>query len=199
MTTSRLMRIVAVVAAATMVMGAMVAPADAKKKKKKKKPKACPTYVSPDWAGDAETTIVTDKATADAPVELEIATDPGLGFTSASEPGGGDGEATFKYHNVVVDSAAASANLFVRIEYAEAWDYDLFLRTPDGAAVAYEADFNPATVGGPTPVGGNEGAHPEPGAGQIDGAASLDCTGYSVEIGSAITPGGAVALTLWLE
>ncbi|MDQ3963386.1 MAG: hypothetical protein M3277_05680 [Actinomycetota bacterium] len=199
MKSSKLLRNISVIASVALLLGAFVAgPADAKKRKKKPAP-ACAPYTTPSWAEGAETTILTDAATADAPVEVEIATDPGVGFTDAGEPGGGTGDATFKYHNVVVDSAAATAKLFVRIEYPPVWDYDLFLRFPDGIAVAYEADFNPATVGGPTPVGGNEGAHPEPGAGQIDGAESPDCAGYSVEIASAITAGGPVAMTLWLE
>lgn len=198
MKSSKLLRSIGVVASAALVLGAFVAaPADAKKKKKK--PKACPAYTTPSWAEGAETSIVTDAATADAPIEVEITTEPGAGFTSAGEPGGTTGHATFKYHNIVVDSAAATANLFARIEYPPVWDYDLFLRYPDGIALAYEADFNPATGAGPTPIGGNEGAHPEPGAGQIDGAASLDCTGYSLEIASATSAGGAVTLKLWLE
>ncbi|MGH2756992.1 MAG: hypothetical protein ACRDI3_04310 [Actinomycetota bacterium] len=198
MSKSGFFRTVAVVSAATLVLGVTVLPADAKKKKKK--PKPCPTYATPEWGGEAETTVVTDKATAEAPIEFEIETGPGLGFTSPDEPAGGDGPATsFVYHNIVVDSKSSTADLFVRAEYAPTWDYDIYLRTPDGAALAYEADFNPATVGGPTPVGGNEGAHPEPGAGQIDGLTSPDCTGYTLEVASAITLGGAVTLTFWFE
>lgn len=195
---NRSFRALAVVSVAALLLGALVAaPADAKKKKKKAK--KCPAYTAPEWAGEAETTVVTDKATAEAPVEVTVPTDPGLGFTSAGEPGGTTGAASFAYHNVQVDSNKPTANLFARIEYLPAWDYDLFLRTVDGTAVAYEADFNPATGGGPTPVGGNEGGHPEPGAGQIDGYSSLDCAGFTLEIASATSPGGDVALTLWLE
>jgi hypothetical protein len=197
MTKTRFLRTLAVVSAATLVLGVTVLPADAKKKKKK--PKACPTYVTPEWAGEAETTIVTEKATADAPIEVELETGPGLGFTSTDGPEGDTGQTSHVFHNIVVDTAAASGNLFVRAEYAPTWDYDLFLRLPDITAVAYEADFNPATAGGPTPVGGNEGAHPEPGAGQIDGFSSLDCSGYTMDVASAITPGGALTLKVWLE
>lgn len=192
---SKTLRSLAVVASTALVMGAFVAPADAKKKKKVKK---CAPYTAPEWAGEAETTIVTDAATADAPVEIELDTAPGAGFTSADDPEGGTGDVTKVFHNVVVDSAAASAPLNVRIEYPVVWDYDLFLRVPEGPSVAYEADFNPATVAGPTPVGGNEGGHPEPGAGQIDAYPAADCSGYTVDVSSAITAGGAVTMTLWL-
>lgn len=193
---SKTLRSLAVLASAAMVLGAFVAPADAKKKKKKAP--VCAPYTTPEWAGEAETTTVTDKATAEAPIEIELSTAAGVGFTNADDPEGGDGDVTRVFHNVVVDSAAASAPLNVRIEYAPVWDYDLFLRTPEGPSVAYEADFNPATAAGPTPVGGNEGAHPEVGAGQIDAYAAPDCSGYTVDVSSAITAGGAVTMTLWL-
>ncbi len=197
MKSSKLLRNISVIASVALLLGAfVVGPADAKKKKK---PKPCPAYTTPSWAEGAETSIVTDAATADAPVEVEIATEPGAGFTSSGEPGGTTGHATFKYHNVVVDIAAASAKLFARIEYPPVWDYDFVLRLPDGVPVANEGDFNPATAGGPTPVGSSQGAHAEPGASQIDGAESPDCIGYSLEIASAIRGGGNVALTLWLE
>ena len=190
---SKTLRSLAVLASAALVVGAFVAPADAKKKAKK-----CAPYASPSWAVDAETTVLTDKATADAPVEVELTTAPGVGFTSADDPSGGTGDVTKVYHNVVVDSAAASAPLSVRVEYAPVWDYDLFLRIPAGPSLAYEADFNPATAAGPTPVGGMEGAHAEPGASQIDAYPSPDCAGYTIDVSSAITAGGAVTVKMWL-
>jgi hypothetical protein len=189
-------RLLAMLAMVALLAGALAAPAEAKKRKKK--PRPCATYQSPEFAAEAETTVVTDKATEEKPIEIELSTGPGLSFSNPDDPNGGTGEASHVFHNVQVDSKAKSAGLFVRIEYLPAWDYDLFLRTPEGPSVAYEADFNPATAGGPTPVGGNEGAHPEPGAGQIDGYLSTDCDGFTVDVWSAITPGGAVAMTLWL-
>ena len=192
---ARTVRTLAAVTSAVLVMGAFAAaPAGAKKK-----PKKCAPYASPAWATDAETTVLTDKATAEAPIEVEIATDPGVGFTSTDGPDGDTGETSHKFHNVVVDTKAASSNLFVRAEYLAAWDYDLFLRLPVLAAVAYEADFNPATVNGPTGIGATEGGHAEPGVSQIDGFPSLDCAGYTVDLASGITAGGAVLLKLWLE
>ena len=198
---SRFARSVAVVGAAALVMGAFVAaPAEAKKKKKKKVVVACAPYTTPEWAeGDVTTTTVTNAATADAPLEVTIPTEPGLGFTSNSEPHGGDGAPSAAYHNIVVDSAAASAKLFIRAEYAQTWDYDLYLRAPDAVALAWEGDFNPATANGPTPVASNQGGHPEPGASQIDGYESVDCSGFTIELAGGITPGGDVAVTIWLE
>lgn len=191
--TNRSIRTLAGISAVAIAFGAFAAPAGAKK------PKKCAPYPSPDWATDAETTVLTDAATADAPVEVELATEPGAGFTSTDGPSGDTGHITHKFHNVVVDTKAKSANLFVRAEYLPTWDYDVFLRLPVLAAVAYEADFNPLTAGGPTGVGGTEGGHAEPGASQIDGYPSADCAGYTVDVASSITAGGAVTVKLWLE
>lgn len=188
----RTIRTLAVVASTALVLGAYVAaPAEAKKK--------CAKYAAPDWAADAETTVVTDKATADAPIEIELETGPGLGFTNPDYPGDETGEVSHSFHNVVVDSKAKSGNLFARIDYAPAWDYDLFLRLSAGPAVAYEADFNPATVAGPSGIGTLEGASAGPGFSQIDGYPVPDCYGYTVDAASGIAPGGGITLKLWLE
>lgn len=181
-----------VVAAAALVLGALVVgPAEAKKK--------CAKFVAPDWAADAETSIVTDKATADAPIEIELTTGPGAGFTNADYPGDETGHIEHAFHNVVVDTTAKSANLFASIEFPPAFDYDFFLRLPAGPSVAYEADFNPATVAGPSGLGSVEGGTSEPGLSRIDGYPVPDCYGYTLDAASSIAPGGPVTLKLWLE
>ena len=104
----KVMRSVAVLASAALVLGAFIAgPADAKKK--------CAKYAAPSWAAEAETSIVTDKATADAPIEITLATGPGLGFTNADYPGDETGSISHAFQNVVVDTNAKSANLYVSI------------------------------------------------------------------------------------
>jgi hypothetical protein len=189
---SKMIRSLAVVAMAALALGAFsAAPASAKKK--------CGKFTAPDWAGDAETTVVTDKATADAPITIDLSTGPGAGFTSTDYPADETGSITHVFQNVIVDTNAKSANLFARIDYIPAFDYDLFLRFPAGPALAYEADFNPATAAGPSGVGATESAHAEPGVSQIDGYPMADCTGYTVDVASSITPGGPVTLTIWLD
>ncbi|MGH2746635.1 MAG: hypothetical protein ACRDKB_01755 [Actinomycetota bacterium] len=103
-------RVLAVLAMLALLAGALAAPAEAKKKKKKK-PRPCATYQAPDFAGDAETTVVTDAATEEEPIELELSTGPGLGFTSPDDPNGGQGETSQVFHNVQVDSKAKTAGL----------------------------------------------------------------------------------------
>lgn len=198
---NRAIRVFAVAASASLLVGALVGPADAKKKKKPKAAPACAPYVSPDWATDAgATTVITDAATAEAPVEVKITTHEGVGFTSPNGASEDQGLTSHVYQNVQVDtSAATGGNLFVRAEYTEAFDYDLFLRAPDITALAYEADFNPATVNGPTGIGTLEGASAEPGASQIDGFPSTDCTNYTVDLASGIAAGEEVTLKFWLE
>jgi len=193
MSSEKTVRTLAVVASAALLLGAVaVVPAGARAKK-------CAPFETSGVGAEAETSIVTDKATADAPIEVTIATDPGAGFTNADDPSGDTGATSHKFHNVQVDSKAKTAKLFVRAEFLPSWDYDLFLRLPEGPSVAYEADFNPLTVGGPTPVGGTSNGHAEPGVSQIDGQVSLDCEGFTVDVGSSITPGGEVTLKFWLE
>ncbi|MGH2820162.1 MAG: hypothetical protein ACRDJ5_05890, partial [Actinomycetota bacterium] len=69
---SRILRTLALLATATLVVGAFAAgPAEAKKKKKKK---VCAEYVAGDYAGEAETTVVTEAATEEAPIEVTVAT-----------------------------------------------------------------------------------------------------------------------------
>jgi hypothetical protein len=189
---SKMIRSLAVVAMAALALGAFsAAPASAKKK--------CGKFTAPDWAADAETTVVTDKATADAPITIDLSTGPGMGTTNADYPGDETGSVTHVFQNVIVDTNAKSANLFARIDFIPAFDYDLFLRYIAGPALAYEADFNPATVAGPTGVGASETGHAEPGVSQIDGYPMADCTGYTLDVASGITPGGPVTLTIWLE
>lgn len=188
------LRALAVVASAALILGAFVAaPADAKKKK------ACPKFTAPDWAADAETTILTDAATAEEPVTLEFTTGHGAGTTSTDYPEDGDGTLSHSFQNVVVDTKAKSSNIHARIDFLPAFDYDLFLRISAGPALAYEADFNPFTAAGPTPIGGYSDGSAGPGWSQIDGYPVPDCAGYTVDIASSITPGGPVTLTLWLE
>jgi hypothetical protein len=163
------------------------------KKKKKKKVKKCAPYKPGEEGAEADTSKVTHKATADKPVEVTLATSPGLGV------GGEDATETFishVYHNVLVDSKAKSSKLFVRIEIVDYEDQDLYLLTADGVDVAHAAGFNPAPeVYNDTSGGG----HTEQGAEQIDGVTSADCTGYTVDVAAATGVGEDVLLKLWLE
>lgn len=187
----KVLRSVAVLASATLVLGAFVAgSADAKKK--------CAKYAAPDWAADVKTVTVTDAATEAEPLTFELTTGHGAGTTSADYPEDGDGTLSHSFQNILIDSKAKTANVYARIDFIPAFDYDLFLRLSAGPSAAYEADFNPFTAAGPTPVGGYSDGSAGPGWSQIDGYTTADCSGYTVDVASSITPGGPVTLKIWL-
>ena len=200
MRNGRTLRTMAVLATSALVLGAFVAgPADAKKKKKK----VCAAYQPGEAGAEAPITVVTDAATAEAPVEVTVTTAEGLGFSSADGPSGDQGHVTHAYANVQVDSAASDAGLYARVEFAPTWDYDAFLRTSDGTAVAYSAGFNQGMTpaGDPSGLGldgTGHGGHSEQGAEQIDGYLAADCDGFTYDIVSAGTPGGDVTVKFWL-
>ncbi|MFN2595467.1 MAG: hypothetical protein ABR579_11335 [Actinomycetota bacterium] len=196
-------RAVGVLALAGLVAGAiLVAPAQAKKPKKIKKPAACPAYVPGADGKDQKTTVVTDAATQDKPASVDIDAGPGLGFSSPTE-GSDQGPTSHAYANVQVDSAAPNAYLYVRAEFQYPEDYDLYLRTSDGTAVAYVGGFNEAPETIPaSPVqpldGTGNGGHSEMGAEQIDGAQVADCQGFTADVVSGTAAGGTVTLKYWL-
>jgi hypothetical protein len=190
----RTVRGIAVMASAVLVLGAFVAgPADAAKKKgKKKKSAACAPYVPGEKAAEAPITKVTDAATADKPVEVTVATEPGLGFSSEEGEGNPDEEATsHAYTNLQVDSKAKSASLNVLLEFTPLWDYDLWLRDSSHAPVAYSAGFGPVTAG-------SDEAHSDFGSEQVSGVAASDCGGFTVDVANAGGPGGDVTVKYWL-
>jgi hypothetical protein len=189
---TKTVRSFAVLAGAALLVGAfVVGPADAKGKK-------CAKYKAPDWSADVETATITDAATESKPFTVELATGPGAGTTDANYPDDADGTISHSFQNILVDSKAKVANVYARIDFIPAFDYDLFLRLSSGPSAAYEADFNPLTAAGPTPVGGYSDGAAGPGWSLIEGYATADCSGYTIDVASSITPGVPVTLTVWL-
>jgi hypothetical protein len=190
---NQFVRSIAMAGAACLILGAFVAgPAQAKK------PAACKPFKAKTDGKGQPLSKVTDAATADKPVEVTVATAPGLGLSSPDGPSGDtppDGP-THAYYNVQVDSKASTASLYVKAEYTPALDYDLYLRS-EGAALAYSAGFSvPIPAAGLDGTG--SGGHTEVGSENIDGWPATDCSGYTVDIVSATTPGGDVTLKFWL-
>jgi hypothetical protein len=190
-------RVVALIGAVALLLGAFVATPAVAKKKKKKAPAACAPYSPGEKGAGQPITVVTDAATKDAPVEVTVATDPGLGSSSAT----GEGEPTegltsHTYTNVQIDSAAPSAGLYVSLQFDPQWDYDLWMRDSGHAAVAYSAGSSPT----PTPFtdGTGNGGHTETGSENIDGYAAADCNGFTIDIANAGSPGGDVVVKYWL-
>lgn len=210
MKASRYIRTASVVASAALILGAFVAPADAKKKKKPKPstpplPPACAPYTPGEISKDAPTTVVTDAATAEAPIvvefeaEMALADDLGL-------PGIVGQESVYDrtasvYQNIQVDTANPSAGLYVRIDFPDRNDFDLYLLNADGTVAANSGVFNPIPegadvgIGGGAPDGGwQAGSNFE----SVTGINTADCGGYTAQIKSYLTPGGTVELSMWL-
>ena len=187
-------RTVAVIGSAVLLVGAFAAaPADAKKKKKKKVVAACAPYAPAEKGKGAPVTTVTDAATAEAPVEVTLATHEGFGFSS-EEGEGSDGEiaSSHAYTNVLVDPASPSTGLTVEIEFNPAYDYDLHLRDGTGASVEYSAgSFNVSA--------GSDHAHSDVGIESLVGLPVADCQGFTVDAVGVGTPGGDITVRYWLQ
>ncbi|MDQ4124364.1 MAG: hypothetical protein M3134_02025 [Actinomycetota bacterium] len=201
---SRYIRSASVLASAALILGAFVAPADAKKKKKPKTPPAppaCAPYTPGEVGAEAPKTVVTDAATAEAPVVVELEGGMGLG-DDLGAPTDID-ETSSVYQNIQVDSANPNAGLYVKIEFPDRHDFDLYLLNADGSTAANSGVFNPIpegahlpiAIGGGSPEGGWDGGSNYE---TVTGINTADCGGYTAQIKSYLTPGGAVTLSAWL-
>lgn len=192
MTSRRVARTIAIFGAVATILGAFAAPQAVAKK-----PAACKKFKAKTDGKGQPLSVVTDTATADKPVTVTVSTPPGVGLSSPDGPSGDqpEGGPGHTYYNVQVDSKAALANLYVQAEFPPVLDYDLYLRS-EGAALAYSAGF-PVPVG-PLDGTGN-GGHSGIGTETIDGWPAPDCSGYTVDVVSATTPGVDVTLKFWLD
>lgn len=185
-------QVLAVVVLGSLVIGAFAAsPADAKKKKKK--PAVCAPFAPSGEGAGEEITVVTDAQTESSPATLSLTTEPGVGTTDPAGSSGDTGVVAHAYTNIQVDSNSKQKALFISATFPPAFDYDLYLRTTGGTAVAYEADFNQNPG-----LGMSSGGHAEMGASYIDGYLALDCAGFTLDVASSSTAGGAVELSYWL-
>jgi hypothetical protein len=191
--TLRTLLVVALVAG--LVSGSVVDAGARKKKRKKKKPKVkvCAPYKAPEQAATLKTAKVTDKATEAAPLELTLATDPGLGV--GRDPGGFGAEVSHVFQNIQVDSKAKKKGLYMRVEFEDYQDYDLYLDRADGSTAATAAGFSSAEQ---LQDGNTDDGHTEIGAEQVTGIETADCGGYTADIVGATTQGGDVTVKLWL-
>lgn len=180
---------------------------DCKKKKNKKKkackkngdepveePKAgCAAYEPGEMGAEAESFVVTDEHTEDAPLEITIDHDTAIFPASVSD----------RYSNIQVDSDAAEAGLYISYQFPDYEDHDLYIHYPDGAEAAHVAGFNPAPFVPATPVTGSTdgtgtGGHSEMGAEVLDGLRTADCQGWTANWHNFIGEGGEYTVTLWL-
>ena len=187
MRNGRIIRSLAVLASAGLIMGAFVAaPAEAKKKK----PKGCAAYVPGENGADLETTKVTSANTADAPATVELEVGPGLGI--GRDPEGEGAHVSHAFANLQVDPTASSDLLNIKVAWTNpAEDFDLYLDAADGTELASSGGVLNQTFG-------SEYAHTDFGYESIIGYPVSDCEGFTIDVVGAGTPGGTVTVTYWL-
>ena len=189
-------------ALAMSVFAALPAEAKKKKKKKKKKPPVCAPYLPGESGAEAETLVVTDAATAEAPVTHAFSLDAYFfeGISVQGVPGAAPSSAI----NVQVDSAAPTAGLYVTFEFDARRDYDLYLRWPDGSDAASSHGFNPAIEAkgpetfDPSNTNGNHAGESTAASENIVGLITPDCGGYTVQFYNYFGEGGDFEAKLWL-
>ena len=197
-----------VLALGLVVTGVLAGPATAAKKKKPKKPPVCQPYTPGELGAEAETVVVTDAHTAEAPLaqafSIGAAFDEGI-FGIVNEEAGTPLPATPHYNlNVQVDSAAPTAGLYVTWEFDTNRDYDLWAYNPDGTGAASSHGFQPlmATQGaGPADqsnTASNHGGESTATSENLVGVITPDCGGYTLDLTTYFGEGGDFELKIWL-
>lgn len=192
-----------VLALGLVVSGVLAGPATAAKKKKPKKPPVCAAYAPGEMGAEAETLVVSDTHTAEAPLthafSLDAAVDEGIAEAV------GVGETPRHYVNVQVDSAAATAGLYVTWEFQTNQDYDLWAYFSDGSEAASSHGFQPliATRGQPgqadqSNTASNHGGESTATSENLVGIITPDCGGYTLEMSTYLGQGGDFELKVWL-
>lgn len=154
---------------------------------------ACTPYTPGEMGAEAETLLVNDKHTEEAPLEITIEQEMGMG----NDLGLGQYDGTaHTYRNLQIDSKAAEAGLFIRYEFPVYEDHDLYVYYPDGTEAAHVGGFNMTPIG--VFDGTGSGGHSEQGAEQIDGLRTADCGGYTIDFSNYLGEGGEYTVTVWL-
>jgi hypothetical protein len=189
-------RICSMVLAGGLVAAAVVAaPATAAK------PKKCKPFVAGEMGAEAETLVVTNAHTADAP--LTYAFNIGPAFDEGL--GGAAGHDMTPHHNlnVQVDSKAKTAGLYVTWEFQTHRDYDLWAYNPDGTAAASAHGFQPLidTRGqavDQSNTASNHGGESTATSENLVGIITPDCGGYTLDMTTYFGEGGDFELKIWL-
>jgi hypothetical protein len=163
-------------------------------------PAACPAYVPGENGAEAELLTVTDAATAENPVTVEFDAGRGLGVAPLTVEGVHiplPDLTTHNYRNIQVDSSSAEVGLYVRIEFPDRHDYDLYLQRADGSEADHSGDFSTVPE---SPFNSCGGTSCESGATfeQISGIRTPDCGGWTTDSVAFLTPGGNVTMKVWL-
>lgn len=192
MRNSRVVRSLALIATASLVLGAFVA-APAEAAKKKKKPFTCAPFTPGlEAAAEAPVVRVTEAATEEKPIVVEAEHPASLVQEHSALPDTQDEQ----YVNIQIVSKA-SQGLYIKEEFNSRHDIDLHLYDAAGEEVDSSGGFNP------TPVkvgildftsGGRAGENYE----SIVGFPADSCAGYTAESVAFATPGTPIKFSIWL-
>ena len=193
-------RTLSAVLTGSLLIGLIALPAADAATKKKKKPKApvCASYVPGEMGAEAETLTVTDAHTAEAPLLVPVTL--GMDFDE------GVREETSQVFNLQVDSAAASAGLYVTFEFDTRRDYDLYAYWPDGSEAASSHGFNPlieasapdAVPLDPSNQRSNHAGQSTADSENLIGVITPDCGGYTIKTANYFGEGGDFEVKVWL-
>ena len=165
-----------------------------KKSPKPGKPSAgCATFTPGEAGKDKPTVTLTDAATAEKPVEQTV--------TLEQSTADVEGDPSFDFFNIVVDSIAAEAGLYATFEFPTARDYDLDLLHADGSYAARSHGFNPVGPLYETPLyAGTEGhgGKTTSSSESLVGIKTSDCGGWTIQAGNWLGEGGELTVKLWL-
>jgi hypothetical protein len=200
----RITRTFAVVAAASMIVGAFaVGPADAKKKKKKPTVATCPAFVPVEVASGGTTGAeapkapvvqVTDANTAEAPLVIEYEHGPAFWDSASHTPVQED----TKYFNIQVSTTNPAPGLYAKIEWPSPSPSDIdFYMYDGGTEVAHSGAINIAPVDAVV-LDASDGANGGNGFESIPGYPAANCAGYTFESQAFVTPGESMKLSLWI-
>ena len=154
---------------------------------------ACPPFVPGDMGADADTSVVTDAATAAAPVKVEYDAEMG----GPGDPALPVEIRDLRYQNVQVDTAGTSAALNVKVEFPDRHDFDLYVYDTSGSEVDHSGDFNTIIE---SPVHACGGTSCDSGS-NFESVLALpvdDCGGFTIESVGYLTTGGNVTISMWL-
>ena len=161
-------------------------------------PKKCPKFtpVEPQTisaqrteALEAEVVVVTEEATADAPITIDYTHGPGVDDRGAPQPVLEDEV----YFNIQIVTKVPTAALTIQAEWpVPVNDIDLALFDSAGFEVMASNAFNPA------PTNSDDGLD-GPGIEKIAAWPVRRCDGYTIESRGSISAGGPATMTFYLE
>ena len=197
-------RMIAVLLAGGLVASGMLAgPASAAKKKKK--PAVCKPVAPAEVGVDKPTIVVTDAATAEAPLVQAVSLAESVGDARLVDeiPAAGPLASSHDYFNVQVDTANPSAGLYVTFEFEMRRDYDLWAYFTDGTVAASSHGFQPLldTAGTNADLSNtstNHGGESTATSENLVGIITPDCGGYTIETANWLGEGGDFEVKLWL-